>query len=235
VCFNPRWPHALLVSLVVLFIQDCAYRKTIFINDVFTNPKIDYGQYNKIAVLVFEQDIEIKERGLHKTFTELTQKELIEEGYDIVMSDALDVLLNRLKLSRQDSVKIENAQRIKKEMNVSAIIKGDIDSYNIGRELKHGTVRSVGRQLDPNPMHDKADTRIYVANISLRMEMIELQEADTIWSCSISFKDYKTDENGEELVKKIIKRCLDTLPKTWAENIVEELRQIKRLAEAGIE
>jgi len=151
---------------------------------------------------MFEQDIEVKEIGLHKTFTELLQKELIKEGYDIVTSDELDYLLDRLKLLREDSVKIENVQRIKNELNVSAIIKGYIGNYHIDRETKHGTVRTVGRQLDPNPLHDKADTRIYISNISLRMEMIELEQGSKIWSCSISFKDYKADENGKELIKK---------------------------------
>lgn len=188
--------------------------KTIFINDIFTNPEIHYSQYKKIAVLEFHQSIEIIPTGLDKIFTELAEEELIKEGYDIVTSDKFDSLLERLIPSSEDLGEIEYFHLIKNKLNVSAIIKGSIDYFHVESKTKQVTARDVTIRQEPDILHYTSDIRSYISNISLNMHMIELQEGSIIWACSISFEDHKSDENGRELSKKIIKRCLATIPKT---------------------
>ena len=95
--FKLRFLCLPLLSFVFLLTQDCTPRKTIFINDVYTNPIILYSRYKKIAVLEFDQGIEVKELGIHEAFTELLEKELVKEGYDIVKSDKLDSFLQHGK------------------------------------------------------------------------------------------------------------------------------------------
>lgn len=187
-----------LLIFLIIFLVVCASKRPIIVDKVFSQPEVDYDLYQRLAIVEFTPNPQVKKR---KNITDIFEDEFRKQGYDIVGRDELNSVLEELGFSSEDLSNPEVLNLISEKLSLSAIIKGVTDNYEIKKKNDLFPVITEDVTL---LMVDK----VYICDISLTIEMIAVQEGNKVWSCSISCS--KKKGKPEKLIRNMIRKCLNT-------------------------
>lgn len=198
---NPRIKILILGCLLIfliIFLVVCAPKRPIIVEKVFSQPDVDYGLYQRLAIVEFTPNPQVKKR---KNITDVFEDEFRKQGYDIVSTDEFNSVLKELRFSSEDLSDPEVLNRVSEKLNISAVIRGATDKYEIKK--KSGFIPIITEDVTLL-MPDK----VYVCDIALTVEMIAAQEGNKLWSCSISCS--KKKGKPEKLIRNMIRKCLNS-------------------------
>ena len=198
---NPRIKILTLVCLLiflVIFLVVCAPKRPIVLDKVFSQPDVDYGLYQRLAIVEFTPNPQVKKR---KNITDIFEDEFNKQGYDIVSTDEFNSALEEFGFSSEDLSDPEVLNRVSEKLNISAIIKGETDKYEIKK--KDNIIPIITEDVS-FVVVDKVD----ICDIALTIEMIAAREGNKVWSCSISCSQKKG--KPEQLIRNMIRKCLNT-------------------------
>ena len=196
---NPRIKILILIYLLIfliIFLVVCAPKRPIIVDRIFSQPDVDYGLYQRLAIVEFNPNPQVKKR---KNITDIFEDEFNKQGYDIVSADEFNSVLEESGFSSEDLSDPEVLNRVSEKLNISAVIKGATDKYEIKEKDDIIPIMTEGVTL---LMQDK----VYVCDIALTIEMIAAQEGKKVWSCSISCS--KKKGKPEKLIRNMIRKCL---------------------------
>jgi hypothetical protein len=183
---------------LIIFLVFCAPKRPIIVEKVFSQPDVDYGLYQRLAIVEFTPNPQVKKR---KNITDIFEDEFNKQGYDIVSADEFNSVLEESGFSREDLSDPEVLNRVSEKLNISAVIKGATDKYEVKEKDDIIPIMTEGVAL---LMQDK----VYVCDIALTIEMIAAQEGNKLWSCSISCS--KKKGKPEKLIRNMIRKCLNS-------------------------
>jgi len=188
---------------LIILLADCAPKRPIILDIVFSQPGIDFKIYKKIAILEFTPNPKVKKK---MKFCDVVGDEFRIKGYDVVTRHEFDSVLQEFGFSIEDLSDIEVLNKVSERLKISAIIKGYINRYEVREKEDYMPViiENVGTTIVEKK---------YICDISFNIEMIEANDGNKIWSCSI----YCDNKKGkpEKLIRKMIKNCLDTIPQEY--------------------
>lgn len=193
------------ISLLVLFpvtllLINCASRQPIHPQEVLRLPDIDYSIYKRLTVLEFAPNPQVRK---NKKISDIFEDELQKKGFDVVRMDEFNSVLEALELSRENLTDTEVLKKVGKKLEISSVIKGTVEEYEVKKKKGFILIPINGSTM-------LIDTTKYYCDISFTIEMIELQEGNKIWACSMSYNDkYKSPM---KLMRKMIRECLSTFP-----------------------
>lgn len=190
----------LLLFFVILTIVNCATKKPILPEKIFYRYDIDYDIYERMVVLEFTPNPQVK-KG--KNISDIFEDETRKNGYLVISINEFNSVLEDFGFSKENLTDPEVLKIVSEKLNISAVIKGIVNHYQV--EKKKGTRVFIAAEL-PLIM---VDTKYY-CDISLNIDMIEVQEGNKIWSSSISCN--KKKGNPEKVLRKMIRNCLKTIP-----------------------
>ncbi|MFC2161941.1 hypothetical protein ACFLRX_09855 [Acidobacteriota bacterium] len=197
---NPKIRILNLVCLLVFlsaFLVLCAQKPPIILDKVFSQPDVDYDLYERLAIMEFTPNPQVKKR---KNITDVFEDEFRKQGYDIVGRDEFNSVLAEFGFSSEDLSDPEVLNRVSEKLNISAVIKGTTNKYEIKK--KNSMVPIVTEAVS----YVLVDTE-YICDIALTIEMIAAREGNEVWSRSISY----SQKNGkpEKLIRNMIRECLN--------------------------
>jgi len=198
---NPKIKILILVCLLIfliIFLVVCAPKRPIILEKVFSQPDVDYDLYQRLAIVEFTPNPQVKKR---KNITDIFEDEFSKQGYDIVSKDEFNSVLEELGFSSEDLSDPEVLNNVGKKLNISAVIKGATDKYEI---KKKDNIIPIITEDVTLVMTDK----VYICDIALTVEMIAVQEGNKVWSCSISCS--KKKGKPEKLIRNMIRECLNS-------------------------
>jgi hypothetical protein len=198
---NPRIKILILICLLIfliIFLVVCAPKRPIIVDKIFSQPDVDYNLYQRLAIVEFTPNPQVKKR---KNITDIFEDEFNKQGYDIVSADEFNSVLEESGFSREDLSDPEVLNRVSEKLNISAVIKGATDKYEVKEKDDIIPIMTEGVAL---LMQDK----VYVCDIALTIEMIAAQEGNKLWSCSISCS--KKKGKPEKLIRNMIRKCLNS-------------------------
>lgn len=198
---NARIKILILVCLLIfliIFLVVCAPKHPIVLDKVFSQPDVDYDLYQRLAIMEFTPNPQVKKR---KNITDIFEDEFRKQGYDIVSTDEFNSVLKEFGFSSEDLSDPEVLNRVSEKLSLSAIIKGMTDKYEIKKKSDLIPIMTENVTL---LMPD----RVYVCDITLTVEMIAAQKGDKVWSCSMSCS--KKKGKPEKLIRNMIRKCLNT-------------------------
>jgi len=188
-----------LVVYVFLF-SGCTSKRPIILENVYTQPDIDFGIYKKIAIAELMVSQEIKD---DRNFNVLVEDEFNKSGYDVVGKDELNSVLDEFGYSSEDLSSPDTLNKIRERLGVTAIIRGAVQKYEIKKKKGHIPF-IIGEGVI---LIEETD---YFCDISFNMEMIETAEGNNVWSCSVSCSEKKG--KPEKLIRNMIRDSLSTIP-----------------------
>ena len=201
---NPKIKILILVCLLIfliIFLVVCAPKRPIILKKVFSQPDVDYDLYQRLTIVEFTPNPQVKKR---KNITDIFEDEFNKQGYDIVSTDEFNSVLKEFGFSSEDLSDPKVLNRVSEKLNISAVIKGATNKYEIKK--KDNIIPIITEDvtlLMPN--------KVYVCDIALTIEMIAAQEGNKVWSCSISCS--KKKGKPEKLIRNMIRKCLNTTSK----------------------
>ncbi len=181
---NPRIKILILVCLLIfliMFLVLCAPKRPIILDKFFSQPDVDYNLYQRLAIMEFTPNPQVKKR---KNITDVFEDEFRKQGYDIVSRDEFNSVLEEFGFSSEDLSDPEVLNRVSEKLNISAIIQGVTDKYEI---KKKDDIFPIITEDVTLVMVDK----VYICDIALTVEMIAAEEGNKVWSCSISCSQKK--------------------------------------------
>lgn len=187
-----------LLIFLIIFLVVCAPKRPIIEDKVFYQTDVDYDLYQRLAIMEFTPNPQVKKR---KNITDVFEDEFRKQGYDIVSADKLHSVLEELGFSSEDLSDPVVLNQVSKKLNISAIIQGVTDKYEI---KKKDNIIPIITEDVTLLMQDK----VYICDIALNVEMIETQEGNKVWSCSISCSHKKG--KPEKLIRNMIRKCINT-------------------------
>jgi len=187
----------LLISLIIL--EDCAPKRPIILERVFSQPDVDHEIYKRLAIVEFAPNPEVKKR---KNITDVFEDELSKQGYDIVSMDEFNSVLEESGFSSDDLSDSEVLSSVGEKLNISAIIKGVTEKYEIKKKNNFIPITTENVTL-------LIPDKVYICDIALTFEMIAVQEGNKVLSCSISCS--KKKGKPEKLIRNMIRKCLNTI------------------------
>jgi hypothetical protein len=167
------------------------------VEKVFSQPDVDYDLYERLAFVEFTPNPQVKKR---KNITDIFEDEFNKQGYDIVSTEEFNSVLEEFGFSSEDLSDPEVLNRVSEKLNISAIIKGVTDKYEIKK-------KSDLIPISTGDVTFMLVDKVYICDISLTIEMIAAQEGNKVWSCSISCT--KKKGKPEKLIKNMIRECLN--------------------------
>ena len=198
---NSRIKILILVCLLIfliIFLVVCAPKRPIILEKVFSQPDVDYDLYQRLAIVEFTPNPQVKKR---KNITDICEDEFRKKGYDIVSTDEFNSVLEELRFSSEDLSDPEVLNRVSEKLNISAIIKGATNKYEIKKKS----------DLIPIVTEDATFVlvdKVYICDIALTIEMIAARVGNKVWSCSMSCS--KKKGKPEKLIRDMIRECLNT-------------------------
>jgi hypothetical protein len=200
---NSRVKILVLVCLLIFLVMfvDCA-RRPIILGKVFTQPNTDFKMYKRLAVTEFTPDPFVKK---DKNLTCMFEEEFRKNGYDVVGMDKFNLVLEEYGYSNEDLSGTEALNRITERLDISAIIKGTVNKYEVEEEKGYmSTFMTEYGIIRPYEM-------IYNCDISFSIEMIEAKYGKKVWTCSVLGK--RKTKKPEAFVMDMIRNCLNTILK----------------------
>ena len=190
----------LLLPLFFLMLN-CASSKQIHPKNVYFHPTADFSKYKRIAIFLdFNQLPEERREGILFSFI---KEELEKSGYDV--------------LSKAYSIKnlsdLETLFKIRDKLNISAIVKYKVDRYDFKKEKKKSVEPFLSGIVETLPVQSiQKEKALFIFDFSMRLEMIEAQQGNEVWSCSLSCERQKVEGDRRELLRQMIKNCVRTIP-----------------------
>lgn len=212
-------PLALVYLLIFLIFMllNCASTKPILPQYVFSSPGIDFSKFKRIAIILdpIFLDLEyLSEEEMYENINNFFEQELEKRGYDILSSSDLISFLENGGFSIKDLSNPEILHMIKNNLNISAIIKAAVKIYEYEPKTKRVEhFHRVTPTSDSPKIYSTEDALVFMFDISLVLEMIEAQQGNNVWTCSISCDKKKVEGYPYKLIRKIIKNCVITIPK----------------------
>jgi len=188
----------LLIFLIILVM--CAPKRPIILENVFSQPDVDFKTYQKVAVLEFIPNPDVKK---DKKFNDLVEGEFREKGYYVVGMDEFNSVLEDFGFSSEDLTNPYVLKKIRERLYVTAIIRDEVQQYEIKKKKDYTFFIWEGGA-------STVVTNIYICDISLIIEMIEVQEGNKVWSCSISCNQKKG--KPDKLIRNMLRDSLNTIP-----------------------
>lgn|GEM_PF-2701310 len=188
-----------LIFTIFLF-SNCASRRPIVLENVYTQPDIDFGAYRKIANVGFIAGPEIKD---DTNFNVLVEEEFKKNGYVVVGADEFNTFLDEFGYSSEELLDPDTLKKTREHLGVEAIIMGEVQRYEIKKKKGHIPF-TVGEGLI------LVEETNYICDISLNIEMIETTKGSNVWSCSVSCSEKKG--KPEKLFRNMIRDSLSTIP-----------------------
>jgi len=182
---------------------NCASSKQIHPQDVYLHPNADFSKYKRLAILLdFNQLPEERREG---TLYYLLKEELEKRGYDI--------------LSRAFSIENlsdpKTLSYIRAALDISAIVKVTVNKYEFEKKEKSAE-KFFSRMYKGSTRHPDWYTReyvfVYILDFSLVLGMIEIEQGNRVWSCSISCEKKEVEGSRHKFISQMIKDCLRTIP-----------------------
>ncbi len=198
---NPRIKILILVCLLIfliMFLVLCAPKRSIILDKFLSQPDVDYNLYQRLAIVEFTPNPQVKKR---KNITDVFEDEFRKQGYDIVSRDEFNSVLEEFGFSSEDLSDPEALNRVSEKLNISAIIQGVTNKYDIKKKNETFPIITEDVTL---VMVDK----VYICDIALTVEMIAAEEGNKVWSCSISCSQKKG--KPEKLIRNMIRKCLNS-------------------------
>lgn len=204
----PFW--ILVAPIIILFgNQSCLlplYEWRIEVNQGTIRPDLNYRFYKKIAIPEFEKNLDVEDQAVKK-FTSFVRKEFISKKYDVISPEDLNSFLRDSQISIEELRDPGVLKRMRDTMDVQAVIRGKVDFYMVTPQL----------MAEPSTETDfRKDTKynlFNLCNIALTIEMVDAGNEKIIWSSSVYTRDGKVMGNPDRLLRKMIKECLETIPK----------------------
>ena len=188
-----------LIVHIFLF-SNCAAKRPIILENVYTQPDIDFGNYKKIAIVGLTASLEIKNDD---NVNVLVEDEFSKNGYDVVGMEELNSVLDEFEYSSEDLSNPDALKKIRDRLGVAAIIRGAVQKYEIKKTKDHMPF-IIGEGII------LIEETKYICDISLIIEMIETTEGNNVWSCSVSCSEKKG--KPEKLIRNMIRDSLNTIP-----------------------
>jgi Zn-finger protein len=201
---NARIKILILVCLLIflfIFLVVCAPKRPIVLDKVFSQPDVDYDLYERLAIVEFTPNPQVKKR---KNITDIFEDEFNKQGYDIVSMDEFNSVLKEFGFSSEDLSDPDVLNRVSEKLNISAVIKGTTNKYEIKK-------KSDFIPISTGDVTFALVDKVYICDIALTVEMIAAQEGNKVWSCSMSCS--KKKGKPEKLIRNMIRDCLNTTSK----------------------
>ena len=191
----------MLVSLLLplLFLMlNCASSNQFQPKDVYLHPNTDFSKFKRIAIFLdFYQLPEERREGILFSFL---KEELEKSGYNVINSP----------FSIKSLSDLETLLRLRNKQNISAIVKYKVDRYDFKIEKKKSMDAPIGSTNESE--WSRKEKLFFYVDFSMRLEMIELQQGNEVWSSSISCKRQKVEGDRRKLLRLMIKNCVRTIP-----------------------
>ena len=178
----------------------CAPRRPIILEKGFSQPDIDFKTYKKLAISEFIPNPQVRKR---KKLSDLVEDEFRKKGYGVVGKDKFNSILEECGHSREDLSNPDVLKKVREKLHITAIIRGELQEYDI-KEKKDYTffIWEYGAST--------VVSNNYICNISLILEMLEVQKGNKVWSCLVSCNQKKG--NPEKLIRNMIRSSFNTIP-----------------------
>jgi hypothetical protein len=185
---------------IFLFMSVSCARRPIVLEDVYSKTNIDFNIYKRLAVIEFTPNIRVKK---NKTITEIFEDEFQKQGYDVISANEVSSVLEDFGFSREDLLNPETLNKVSEKLHVKAVIRGEVQEYEVEKKDEYVPIFVSDALID-------FGGRIYLCDIDLTIEMIEGQEGNKVWSCSISCS--KKKGRPGRLIRSMIRNSLSTIP-----------------------
>ncbi len=198
-----NWKVKILILmglLIVLTMFVVCVKHPIILENVFTQSNANFKMYKRLAVAEFTPNPLVKKA---KKITDVFEDEFRKKGYDVVGVDKVNSVLKDFGFSGEDLSNPEVMKKVCKRLDAEAIFRGAVPRYEVKKR----------NEYFPVPAGDVmviVGGKVYYCDISLMIEMLEAQEGNKMWSCSISCS--KKKGKPEKLVKTMIRSSLNTIP-----------------------
>jgi hypothetical protein len=146
----------------------------------FLNQNI-FEIYKKLAISEFIPNPQVK-KG--KKLSDLVEDEFRRKGYWVVGKDEFNSVLEEFGHSREDLSNPDALKKIREELHISAIIRGELQRYDIKKKKDYTFfIWEYGAST--------VASNKYTCDISLILEMLEVQKGNKVWSCLVSCNQKK--------------------------------------------
>lgn len=201
----------LLLPLLFLTLN-CGSSKQVLPRNIYLGPDADFSKYKRQGIFL-DLDQVPKGRKELNFYIEFKQ-ELEKLGYDVLGGREFFSFLKIKGFSIEDISDPQVLSDIRHELKISAVMKITVTKYEF--EEKEQRVERI-HKLEPLTLEPHVD-RIYhvpefIVDFSFVLDMIEMEQGQRVWSCSISCEKEKVEENRYDLIRKMIKKCLKAIPK----------------------
>lgn len=203
----------ILFSSVTIILLNCGPKLVVpKAENVFSQPNTDYEVFKKVAFFV--DFTELPKTAHDDILLFITEDELRKLRYKVVSHSEFASFYNRNQFRKEDLYQAEKLSRIRDEFQVEAIFKGTMEEYNtVKREetpiFMDKTTRSPVYYV---PAGNVTSTVKDVVDMKLHLEMIDSQNGQKIWSCSLVCNQLKIQRNWYLLFRRMIQDCLRTIP-----------------------
>ena len=174
-------------------------RRPIILESVYAKPDVDFNNYRRLAIVEFAPDMIVKKE---RTITHIFEDELQKQGFDIVGADEVHSVLKNFGFSREDLLNPEILNDVSEKLQVQAVMRGEVKEYEIKKKDEYVPIAFPGGIID-------VGGKIYICDISLRVEMRDGREGKSIWTCSMSCS--KKKGKPERLIRNMIKDSLSKI------------------------
>jgi len=160
----------------------------------YIRPHADISTLRKVAVLPVENYTTAK--FANDKIRSLIIMELLSRGVDVIEPGEVMNTLRKLKIKKVDSLPLSDIQRLGDALNVDALVRGSVSTY----EIKRGMT-------------------VTYPEVAVHLMLLDSETGDITWSAwhTTGGPDFWTRHFGaenatlEETSKKVVKEALDTL------------------------
>lgn len=186
------------------FILPLVFTTTLFscssvISESFKKDKIDFINYNKIAVLNIESNME---QLPSKEITEITSLKFLKKGFNVIQNKHLKIMVD------QDTLRVtgfsENTKKKLQLQDINAVATGFLSGYKKNIPIINNTL----------PLANNA-SNLNECKVSLSFIMFDINSGETIWSAR-GLKVQQSDNLTIDMVLNDVLKEIDAkLPESF--------------------
>lgn len=189
-CFGFILPLVLITTL-----SSCSS----VISESFKKDKVDFKNYNKIAVLNIESNIE---QLPSQEITEITSLKFLKKGFNVIQNKHLKIMVD------QDSLRItgfsENTKKKLQLQDINAVVTGVLSGYQKNIPIINNALPLLNNASNLNE-----------CKVSLSFIMFDINSGETLWSAR-GLKVQQSDNLTPDMVlNEVLKEIDGKLPESF--------------------
>lgn len=177
---------------ILSFVLTTLFSCSSVISESFKKDKIDFKNYNKVAVLNIESNIE---QLPSKEITEIVALKFLNKGFNVIQNKHLKIMVD------QDSLRItgfsENTKKKLQLQDIDAVVTGVLSGY----------------QKNISPINNSGN--LNECKVSLSFIMFDVNSGETIWSARGSKVQQSDNLTPDIVLNEVLKEIDGKLPESF--------------------